>query len=402
MSIEMSKSKKFLFGMAMILCTIAVMGEMVMLPFVYNLYYDFPDQYGAVNYIASGASLIMIFSTILATLLLRKLSKKTILIIGSVVFAVSSIFCAAIPTPGFMVITRSFMGLGEGFVSVAAAALIAQVFIDEAKRATFMGIYNAGITFVGAAMTYASGWLAVTGWQNSFKAFWPSVLMVLAIIFFIPNIKVFTQEDQEKQTGKKERFGSMFWIFIFDYVLFTLMYASSAYYMSSWVMENGIGDQALSGTITAVGTIAGFIVCLLFGKIFMKLKKASTIPCFIMAGIALALMYFVQTALIGFISSILLGFAYGIYFSYSYTFVAGIVHYTRIDDAIGMTTTFYSATYFVVTFLATWLMGVMNTQGLFTPVFIVFACLGIVGLIVEISSQKKYKREFGGQETLQQ
>ena len=57
MAIELSKGRKILLYISVVLTAIAVMGEMGISPIIYNLYGAFENQM-AVNYIVSGAALL--------------------------------------------------------------------------------------------------------------------------------------------------------------------------------------------------------------------------------------------------------------------------------------------------------------------------------------------------------
>ena len=53
MTLKMSKTKRILFYIAIMLSNVAVMGEQVIQPITYNFYNAFPDSQTAVNMILS-------------------------------------------------------------------------------------------------------------------------------------------------------------------------------------------------------------------------------------------------------------------------------------------------------------------------------------------------------------
>jgi MFS family permease len=391
MLIEMPKGKKILFTIAAFLTSIAVMGEMGILPFVYNLYETF-DNYFMVNYIISAGAIFMVVGSVLATVLMGKFSKKSLLIIAGILFAVSSIFCVAVYNTVYICLMRTIMGIGEGMTNVVIMAYIAQLYVAESKRAAFIGYYNAAMMVIGAVMSYAGGVLAYPEWTNAFNLYWPSVLMVIGIVLFIPNLKDFeVQKHQEKRKGdKKEPLGSLFAAFIVAYIFYTWMYANFAYYISSYVAEMKLGTSVFAGTLTSLSTIAGLILAILFGKIYGVLQKHTTIPCIILTMIALALLCLFPNTVTAIIGSMLIGIAYGMYYAYSYTYVASIVHYTRIDDAIGITTTLYGLAYALFAYINSGLIRIFNTKGQYTPTFLVWAFVGIIPLVIELITIKPY------------
>lgn len=390
---EMSKPKKWLFTIAAFMTTIAIMGEMGIMPFVNNLYEAFPNNVIAVSYVVSSASIFVVLATLITTLLMKKIGKKTLLIAGCTIFMVSSLSGLIINDVRLLMVSRSLMGIGEGMVNVIIMAIIAEIYLDANKRAAFLGYYNAFMTLVGAAMSYASGILAEGGWHGGFNVYWPTILMTIGVILFIPAIEnshgMSINANQSEEPFIKKPLGKLFWFFILDYVIFTMMYGIFSFFISIYVKENSLGSSGFAGQLIAVSSISGFIVAILFGKIYSKLKKSTVIPSIIMAIAGLTLLYFAPSEMSAYICSILLGVSYGIYFTYSYAYTPEIVPLSRIDDAIGLTTAFYGTAYSVVTYIVVGCMRV--TSGFVTPVYMIFACLGVVALVVELLTTKMYK-----------
>ena len=138
MAVELTGVKKVLFTAALFGLSICVMGEMGVMPITYNIYSVFGDGFVA-NYIVSAAALWMAIGAVASTKLMETMTKKKILLIGAVLFAVGSIFCASIVNGVYISVMRSLMGLGEGIINTVAMAYIAQMYLDEGKRASFTG-----------------------------------------------------------------------------------------------------------------------------------------------------------------------------------------------------------------------------------------------------------------------
>ncbi len=375
------------------LTSIAVMGEMGIMPFVYDLYGAFDNEI-AVNFIVSGSALFVLLGSLLFTWLMHKYGKKQLLVASTIIFCVSSIFCAAVDNVYYICAMRALMGLGEGATNAVVMAYIAQTFLEEDKRAAFMGYYNAAMTGFAIIMSYASGVLASVSWKNAFKLYIPSVLMIIGVLLFVPQVGTLEEgngTDQQKKVGK-EPLGRLFVFFIVDYVIFTWMYAIMSYYVSAYVAENGMGGAYYAGILTSLTQVGGFICALLFGKVYTKLKKNTSILCIIGVGISLILMYYVRTNMMAVIAALLIGGLYGMYFSYSYAYVAEIVPVSRIDDAIGYTTAIYGVAFFVFPYLAGFCSSMLSSDGAYTPVFLLMGVVGVIPLILELVSGKEYKK----------
>lgn len=391
MIVEVKGAKRVLFTIALMLLTIAVMGEGAVMPLTYNIYEAFGDGFIA-NYIISAAALWLALGAIISAPLMARITKKRVLVLGAGLFAIGSIFCVAIPNPYYIAFMRSVMGLGEGIVSSVVMAYITQMWFDEEKRATWNGIFNAVGTITGAVMSFGAGVLSVPEWTNAFLVYIPSALAFFGALFFLPELGMeeVSETASDENTGKKGSLGMLFITFVVDYMLFCMMYSIVAYFISVYLIEVGIGDATLAGTLLAASTGAGFITSSVFGVLYAKLGKNATIPLFVAYIAAMLLLYFVPSIPTAFIAMVILGLGYGVMFPYSYAYVADVVPMDRVNDAISYTTASYSILFFAAPFLVTWMMGF--TGGLVKPLYVVSAVLGVIALVIEISTNGAYKK----------
>lgn len=398
MAIQMSKSKKILFLIALFLTTISYAGEMAVMPITYNIYGAFPDQLSAANFIISGPSLIMIGAALIAPWLINRLGRKMVIIISCVTFTIGGLFCAAFVTAPWMICMRVLIGIGEGLIDVVSVSIIAAVFIDEKKRAAWTGYYMAGMSLASVVLSYISGALAVADWTHAFYSFIPMILTTIAVVIFIPNLKEIDQLDQadasDGSLGKKESLGSMFWIFLANYAMATVLLATLAYFPAVFIGENAIGDEAFSGLWNSVWTLVGFVFTMAFGKIFAKLRKATSIPCLIAVVAGTLVMTSFPSKAMALAGSVIIGIGAAVYFAYGYAIVPVIVPASKSNLAVSLTTAVYAGVYFLITYVVTWLMDVMNTNGMVTPVMKAIAIFAIIPLVIEIATQKKFNREF--------
>ena len=186
---KMTKTQRILFYITIILVNIVVLGENVIIPITYNLYEAFPDHTAGVNFIISGPSIILVVASILAGKLLRRFSTKSILLTGGFLFVFGTVFGLSIKTIPYIIFTRCCVGISEAFVNVAALAMIAEVYEDEQKRASFVGIFNAFMNLLGVVMGQMAGILAAVKWEYAYRVYWAAIPMVIMVIFFLPNFR---------------------------------------------------------------------------------------------------------------------------------------------------------------------------------------------------------------------
>ena len=332
MSTKMSKPKFILFCAALILTHVISMHDMVIYPIVNNLYELFYENMAGVNFIISGPAIFMFVASLLAPYIMKVIDKKTLLIIACVIFAVFSIGGAAVTSVTYMIIARSICGFMYGIVQVVVIGIVADHFIDDNKRATFMGVYNAGMAAIGAVMSAVAGVLAVNGWKNAYYTYLISIPMILLVIFFVPRIQAKIEEAQEEAktadvsaVKAKGGFSAKFWIMLITFFVLCVAYTPMMMMTSVYIAENALGNEALAGLAGSVGTIASGVFCLLFGLVYSKLKARTSLISYAGVGIALLGMYFIKGPAIFLVFCAIAGATYGFLYSYMFTQVIVLV-----------------------------------------------------------------------------
>ena len=138
----------------------------------------------ATNFILSGPSLLMIPAALVTGVLLKHFSKKTIFVIGALLFTIGGLSCSfVLDSALFVCAMRAIIGLSVGMVASCCTALIAESFIDENKRGTMMGLWNAGMAVLGMVIGLAAAALVDESWQSVFKLYWMAVPILIVIVF---------------------------------------------------------------------------------------------------------------------------------------------------------------------------------------------------------------------------
>ena len=355
MRVEMSKTKRTLCLVALMLTNLAVMNDLVVIPVISNLYGEFADHMGLVNYIVSGPALIIVLTSLLASFLCKKLDKKVVLIIGGIFFTVGSILGVMMVNPYYMAFMRTLVGIGAGIEQVVAVSMIADVYEDENERAKATGYYNATMSFVGIAYSYLAGVLANSGvWKNAFMCYWAAIPMLIFLFLFVPSVKP-DKNVQETGDGSKESLGSRF-----------------------WVLE-----------------ISWFILCLFFGGIYKVLKRNTITVSYFIAAVTLVFMVVSPSRFSAVVIATICGCCYKVVFSYMYAHGFSLVPASRIDDSVGITTAVYGIGTFCSTYFATWLMGVMHTDRAtetWMVAAVLFAVLGVDEVFLTNSERKNVQK----------
>lgn len=393
MTLEMSKTKRILFYIAIMLSNIAVMGEQVIQPITYNFYNAFPNSPNAVNMILSIPLIMMVIFSIIASWLCSYFNKKHLLIAGGIIFAIGSIFGLQVNSIPYIIFMRAVTGIGEAFVTTVAVVFIDDVYGEEGARARFIGIYNAIMALIGVIMAQAAGILAVVQWEHSFWVYRSAIPMIIAMVLFLPSIKKteIITENTTKQT--KEPMGKAFWIMSFDYFIFNIAYGCIAYFISLYIVEKGIGNEAFSGTYIALNTLGSTVTCILFGFLLYKYlgnKTAVLAYGMFITGILLHILVPTKTATI--IGALLIDSSYGNVFSFGFAHGPSIVPKSRADEATGIASALSVGPWFISTYLMTWLMESVFKTDLVAPCLVVPLGMCVLAFIIELFFTGKYRK----------
>ena len=393
MNKEMTTGRALLFLISLFLTNVAVMADMVIIPAGNGLYETFQND-AAVNFILSGPSFIMLFSAMLCGKLMQYLSKKKILVGAMVLFAISAILGGAVENVYYVLAMRVLVGISMGFVNAAAMALIAEVYVDEDKRGTIMGIFNATMAGTGAVISLIAGVFAVRSWNEVFKVYWIAVPVIVMMLFFIP----MTPPEGDQQAGEEEgsHTGSpylmrqvMLMVSCFAY---NLVYAVIYYQVSVLVAEQGYGNESIAALLSTLGTVGSCILCILFGTLYSKLKRATIIFGYAGLCISYLMLFLASSPVMAGIACTLCGASYGYGFSYFFLRCTVVVPKEKVSSSISMTTAIGGFGMFLSTYACTMLQKILGTTGIVSllPVAIAVSGIGaVLSVICTIMDKKK-------------
>lgn len=401
MNKEMTKGRALLFLISLFLTNVAVMADMVIIPAGNGLYETFQND-AAVNFILSGPSFIMLFSAMLCGKLMQYLSKKKILVGAMVLFAVSAILGGAVENVYYVLAMRVLVGISMGFVNAAAMALIAEVYVDEDKRGTIMGIFNATMAGTGAVISLIAGVFAVRSWNEVFKVYWIAVPVIVMMLFFIP----MTPSEGDQQAGEEEgsHTGSpylmrqvMLMVSCFAY---NLVYAVIYYQVSVLVAEQGYGNESIAALLSTLGTVGSCILCILFGTLYSKLKRATIIFGYAGLCISYLMLFLASSPVMAGIACTLCGASYGYGFSYFFLRCTVVVPKEKVSSSISMTTAIGGFGMFLSTYACTMLQKILGTTGIVSllPVAIAVSGIGAVLSVICTIMDKKNPSDLSMQE----
>lgn len=249
---------------------------------------------GTASYLSTIVSLTQIVAALVCGIVVGKyVQHKTMLMIatgGMAVFGMlPGLFTADVPFWVLMA-DRAVFGFFLGFLQPIIFAYIAQIFVDENKRAHGYGLGNVAFN-VGAVLATSLGGICVgIGWNCAFwlYAIGLVVLTIVAVFYKEPDR---TQAIASEEKGEKARITPMAWFFM---AVFTIVMVLDYPFMTGFVsvaIEHGVTDGVIGGQLMSVFTAVGIVASAAFGFLFKGLKiNVLPLSC-ILAAIGLVMIF---------------------------------------------------------------------------------------------------------------
>ncbi|WP_426571784.1 DHA2 family efflux MFS transporter permease subunit [Aquihabitans sp. McL0605] len=224
-----------------------------------------------------------------------KFGRRSALSLGLLIFVIGSIASAFAPSAEFLILTRSFMGVGGALIMPATLSLLTNIFTDPTERAKAIGIW-AGLSGVGVAIgPMLGGWLLEHfSWGSVFLVNVPVVAIALpAGYFLLPNSKA-------ENSPKLDPFGAVLSIVALVSLVWAIIEAPAKGWTSPGVLAAlGVGAATMAVFIWWQNTTDHPMLDIKFFKNprFSAANVAVTLTFFAMFGSMFMLTQFMQYVL---------------------------------------------------------------------------------------------------------
>jgi len=376
----------FWIAVTILLASAALMGDFAIYPAGDAIFNYFPDTHISIlNFILSGTSLMIIFASLLCGVLAQYVSKRILLIVSYSLFFIFAFFGGAVDNAVYMAVMRGLTGVSMGFIGTLLASVIAELFVDEKKRSTMMGLYTAVMAGLGAVISFVAGYLAVNDWHLVFRIYIFALPILVLIFFFIPYTPPEGRQVQNDEAAA-EKFpllrvlGMSGTAFIVN-----AMYGVIMTMIAVFLAEEGIGDASTAGIMSSLGTVGSCCGCLAFTIIYKRYRHLVPPIFSLLMGFSYLILGFSEkTILVGFMCTVL-GSTYGLAYSYYLMHSSVIVPPSKVSLSIafanaGIYLGLFSGPYVPIVFQSVFRV---NTIAATMPYMAVL--LGIVGVVLIVN-----------------
>jgi len=237
-----------------------------------------------IKMITTLPALVIIVASLLSGQLARVMAKRTLLIVGLVLYLIGGLaggFATSIP---MLLAFRAVLGLGVGIISPLSLTLIADFFSGEA-RSRYMGYSTAVSSLGGSITTIAAGWLAAANWRYAFGVYVLAIGVLALVVLALP---------EPERTRGSSRSTTRLPIGIYGLALLGLLVMLGFYVVpigTALFMQNeGLGDAGLAGLAFAVLTFCSFLAGLGYSRIAQRLRSWTPVAGVVLFGAGLWLL----------------------------------------------------------------------------------------------------------------
>jgi MFS family permease len=391
---SLSHGRQMFFIVVICLSSFAYMHDMIVSPVIYDLFAALSDDPAGADLIVSCSSAFMAASMAASAWLMKKFSKKALLTVGLLVFAVAGASTTLFFNVAYICVMRSIVGAAAGIVATAALSLISEIFVDEDQRGTMIGVYNGTMSAIGALLSIVAGKMAASfGWMSVWQLYWVGIPIAICCMAGIPSAR---NTGGAAEVARKGNGGSRFpWMrligLVAPFLVFGTLYSIAYFQISVYIGEIGIGDQVFSGIAAAMGTAGSFLLCLFFGLFNRYFKHGVMVGCCFAIGCCYLCMFLVPCRPVALVAPFIIGGSFGLAYSLLIFEASTFVPEESVGTSIAICSAISTCSMFVSNFFVTFLRWILQTDTIL-GILPVLAAIGLAMGVVEVCIERYYRR----------
>lgn len=222
-----------------------------------------------IKMILTVPAIMVIPFSLLSGKLVLKFNKRTILIVGLVIYIIGGLGVVLVNNIFVLLFLRVLLGAGVGLIMPLSTSIISDFYTGEEK--TRMMGYSGAINNLGAFIaTFGSGLLAMISWRYSFFVYVLAFIVLFFVIFKFPTVPHST--EQAKVRKSKVFIDKNTTLMGLSMFMVMLIFYSIPTTLSFYIGDNGWGNATVAGILISLQAITQFIVGLNLVKLTRKLK----------------------------------------------------------------------------------------------------------------------------------
>lgn len=262
-----------------------------------------------IKIVLTAPSLLIIPFSFISSYLTRKISKRSIVMIGLAIYVISGVGAQFTNTIGMLLAFRFILGAGVGLVMPLSFTLISDYFTGK-EQVKMMGYNTAFSNFGGIVTMLLAGYLASFNWRMPFNVYWLGLFIFILVFFFLPKDEPLGGDPEEKKT----KIPMSIYGLALAACFIMLVYYAIATNMALYLEQSKLGGSQTAGLVIAFTTVGGMITSMTLVRLEMLLKQYLIPISLLIMGIAFTGLTFSYSIPIILISVCLVGFGQGVIF----------------------------------------------------------------------------------------
>jgi predicted MFS family arabinose efflux permease len=260
----------------------------------------------SIQMIVTLPSLMIMVATLICGQLSRVMRKKTLVLIGMLLFGIGGVTPAVWGGLKFILVMRGILGAGCGFLVPLSQSLIAD-FFQGSDRDRYMGYRSSTASIFGIFFTMAGGYLCAIHWRFTFYAHLLVVPVFFLILFAMPEPEIHRQAEKRE----KAALTPATWFYVSMYFLYNLVMMCFITNVAFVMSESNVGNARTIGFITALQSIGGITAGFLLGTLTKTLRNFTIVVALGFLAFAFVILNFIGSALMFSIACALWGYGFG-------------------------------------------------------------------------------------------
>jgi MFS family permease len=244
-----------------------------------------------IQMIVTIPSLLIMASTLVCGFLSRTVGKKTLVIIGMLLFGIGGIAPAFYGGIVFILIMRGVFGVGVGFLLPLSQALVADYF-EGRDRDAFMGYSSSNAAIFGIVFTLLGGFLCDIFWRYTFYAHLLVVPVFLIVLAKMPEPATKGTAESLKPAGLTPKS----WFYITLYFFYNIIMFCFITDIAFVISASKVGNAGTSGVVITFSSIGGIAAGIILGRVTRVFRDYAIVFALAFLAVGSIMLLFVQSA----------------------------------------------------------------------------------------------------------
>lgn len=315
--------------------------------------------------------------------------KKNIVLMGVVLYLVGGLGGFFANSITMLLVFRSILGIGVGFMLPLATGLIAD-FFEGKERSQMMGYATSFNNLGGIIATVFAGILAAISWRYPFAVYLLGFVTLLLVLFYLP------KGELVARTKHKVIITKNVWLIGLAHFITILTFYAVPSGLAFYVSNKGLGSATTVGLLISLITLGSFLTGLIYSTVKERLGSLTAPIGISIISLGMLSVGFANSSVVLGLSLFVVGIGLGITVPNIYFMTSLVANKRDVTISLAIVSAFSFLGQFSSPIIMRTIQNVFNYNAVNSP-FIISFMIGVFGLIGLLIN--KYIRIYKVEET---